>query len=264
MEEAGPLTTSRPFALDDQTVVVTGASGGIGAAIALAFSQCGATVVVHYRSDEAGAEVVAARLRASGGKALVAGGDLSDPSSARSLIAAAVEQTGRLDVLVNNAGVQPVETLAEMGWDHWRAVVDSNLHATFLCSAEASKAMLARGCGGSIIHIASIEASQPAFGHAHYSASKAAVLMHARAAALELGPHGIRVNCVSPGLVRRDGLEQAWPEGVERYTAAAPLHRLIDPAEVAAACLFLASPLAAAITGHDLVVDAGVSCHPTW
>jgi NAD(P)-dependent dehydrogenase (short-subunit alcohol dehydrogenase family) len=88
--------------------------------------------------------------------------------------------------------------------------------------------------------------------------------MHARSAALELGPYGIRVNSVSPGLVARDGLADDWPDGVARYQAAAPLGRLVEGADVAAACLFLASPLAAAITGHDLVVDAGVSCHPTW
>jgi glucose 1-dehydrogenase/3-oxoacyl-[acyl-carrier protein] reductase len=88
--------------------------------------------------------------------------------------------------------------------------------------------------------------------------------MHARSAALELGPHGIRVNAVSPGLVRRDGLVEAWPEGVARYETAAPLGRLVEADEVADACVFLASPMAAAVTGHNLVVDAGVLCHPTW
>jgi NAD(P)-dependent dehydrogenase (short-subunit alcohol dehydrogenase family) len=118
--------------------------------------------------------------------------------------------------------------------------------------------------GGSIIHIASIEGSQPAYGHAHYAASKAAIIMHARAAAIEYGPLGIRVNTVSPGLIARPGLEQDWPEGVGRWLAAAPLGRLGTGMDVANACLFLASPLASWITGHNLVVDGGMSAHPTW
>ena len=256
--------SSFPAVFEGQTVVVTGASGGIGAAIALAFSACGATVVVHYRSDRPGAEGVAGGITGTGRAAFVVGGDLAEPNGARHLIDTAVERTGRLDVLVNNAAAQPVVPLIDMDWAEWRAVVDTNVHATFLCSAEASRVMMAAGRAGSIIHLASIEGHQPAFGHAHYCTSKAAVLMHARAAALELGPHGIRVNCVSPGLVWRDGLEESWPEGVDRFERAAPLRRLVEPDDVAAACLFLASPFAAVITGQDLVVDAGVSCHPTW
>jgi NAD(P)-dependent dehydrogenase (short-subunit alcohol dehydrogenase family) len=251
----------RLLSLAGQTAVVTGASGGIGAAIALGLSAAGASVVVHFRSDAAGANAVAAR---SGGRAVPFGGDLTVPGVADALVATAVERTGRLDVLVNNAGVQPLQPLTSMTLAQWSDVVDTNLKATFLCSKAAADRMIEQGSGGTIIHIASIEASQPACLHAHYCASKAAIVMHARSAALELGQHGIRVNSVSPGLVRRDGLAEAWPEGVARYVAAAPLARLVEPDEVAAACLFLASPLAAAITGHDLIVDAGVSCHPTW
>jgi 3-oxoacyl-[acyl-carrier protein] reductase len=143
----------------------------------------------------------------------------------------------------------------------WRAVVDTNLTGVFACTQAAAEVM---GPGGSVTHIASIEASHPAPGHAHYSASKAAVVMHARSAALEYGPHGIRVNTVSPGLIDRDGLAEAWPEGVERWVRKAPLGRLGRPEDVADACVFLASPLASWVTGHDLVVDGGVSARPTW
>ncbi|MFE2386117.1 SDR family oxidoreductase, partial [Streptomyces misionensis] len=118
--------------------------------------------------------------------------------------------------------------------------------------------------GGTITHIASIEAARPAPGHAHYGAAKAAVVTHARAAALEYGSEGIRVNTVSPGLIDRPGLAQAWPDGVRRWLAAAPAARLGRPEDVADACVFLASPLASWITGHDLVVDGGVSARPTW
>ena len=118
--------------------------------------------------------------------------------------------------------------------------------------------------GGAIVNISSIEGLQPAFDHSHYAASKAAVIMHTRAAALELGPSGIRANCVSPGLIEAPGIEEAWPEGVARWHAAAPLHRLGTPADVADAVLFLVSPAARWISGANLVVDGGVLAHNTW
>ena len=250
------MTATFPAWLAGSTVVVTGADRGVGAAIARGFAAAGATVVVHYRSGEDGARRLAGEIGA-----LSFGGDLTRQGVAEDLVGAAVDGTGRLDVLVNNAGLQPVSPLADLTDDQWREVVDTNVHSTFRCTRAAVPHLAP---GSSIIHIASIEGSQPAFGHAHYSASKAAVRMHARAAALELGPLGIRVNSVSPGLVDREGLARDWPEGVARWHRAAPLGRLVDPMDVAAACVFLASPLAAAITGHDLVVDCGVSTHPTW
>jgi NAD(P)-dependent dehydrogenase (short-subunit alcohol dehydrogenase family) len=220
--------------------------------------------VVHYRSAEEGARTVCRAIIDAGGTATVFAGDLARPGVADELIEAALVRTGRLDVLVNNAGLQPMAALQEMTEDQWREVVETNVHATFRCSAAAARRMIQQGEGGSIIHIASIEASQPAPLHAHYCASKAAIVMHARSAALELGTHGIRVNTVSPGLVWREGLDRDWPEGLARYRQASPLGRVVEPSEVADACLFLASPLARAITGHDLVVDAGVTCHPNW
>jgi NAD(P)-dependent dehydrogenase (short-subunit alcohol dehydrogenase family) len=168
---------------------------------------------------------------------------------------------GPFDVLVNNAVFQPITPLGEMRDDEWRAVIDTNLNATVRLTAAITTRMPA---GGSVVHITSIEGSRPAAGHAHYATSKAALIMHARAAALELGPRGIRVNSVSPGLVWRETLEAEWPEGVGRWNATAPLRRLVQPGDVADACVFLASPMSAAITGHDLVVDAGVTAGPGW
>ena len=118
--------------------------------------------------------------------------------------------------------------------------------------------------GGSVTHIASVEAGFPAPGHAHYGASKAEVVMHARSAALEYGPWGVRVNTVSPGLIDREGLADAWPEGVRRWREASAVGRLGRPEDVGDACVFLASPLASWVTGHDLVVDGGATSRPTW
>lgn len=162
---------------------------------------------------------------------------------------------------MNNAGIQPVLPMEQMTAVAWHEVMDANRTSAMCCTRAAADVMTA-GC--SIIHIASIEGSRPAVGHAHYNASKAALIMFARSAALEYGPRGIRVNTVSPGLIHRPGLEEDWPDGVARWHAAAPLRRLGRPEDVGDACVFLASPMASWISGHDLVVDAGVSARPTW
>src|SRR5262245_32381270 len=234
----------RDPALPDLTgtvTLVTGASGGIGRGIALRFAAAGSAVAVHYHRNRARADAVVAEIEAGGGKAVALGADLADDAACQELVRAAAAWAGRLDTLVNNAGIQPVQDLAEMSADDWRSVVDTDLTSAFSCTQAAADVM---GAGGAVIHIASIEATQPARGHAHYSAAKAALVMHARAAALEYGPRGIRVNAVSPGLVDRPGLADAWPEGVGRWQAAAPLTRLGTPEDVANACVFLASPLA--------------------
>jgi NAD(P)-dependent dehydrogenase (short-subunit alcohol dehydrogenase family) len=252
-------------ALPDLTgtvAVVTGAAGGIGGGIARRLSAAGADLVLHHRTGHSAAEELARELQGAGGRAVPAQADITDPEACARLVDVAVREFGRLDVLVNNAGVQPVQPLDGMSVADWRAVVDVNLTGTFACTQAAVAVM--RDSGGSVIHIASIEGSQPAFSHAHYSASKAAIRMHARAAALEYGPLGIRVNTVSPGLIDRPGLDEAWPEGVQRWGAAAPLRRMGRPSDIGDACVFLASPMAHWITGHDLVVDGGVSVHPTW
>jgi glucose 1-dehydrogenase/3-oxoacyl-[acyl-carrier protein] reductase len=178
-------------------------------------------------------------------------------------VRAAADWRGRLTALVNNAGVQPTQDLASMTVADWRAVVDTNVNSVFACTQAAVPVLSAAG-GGTITHIASIEASRPAAAHAHYCASKAAVVMHARSAALEYGGAGIRVNSVSPGLIDHEGLEREWPDGVHRWQRAAPTGRLGRPEDVGDACVFLASAMASWITGHDLVVDGGVSARPTW
>nr|WP_224059258.1 SDR family oxidoreductase [Streptomyces kanamyceticus] len=171
---------------------------------------------------------------------------------------------GRLDAVVNCAGIQPVQALPGMTAADWRALAEANTTSAFSCTQAAAELMSRQDGGGSITHIASIEGSHPAPGHAHYSASKAALIMFARSAALEYGPLGIRVNSVSPGLVDRPGLADDWPDGVARWGRAAPLGRLGRPEDIGDACVFLASDAASWITGTDLVVDGGVGARPTW
>ncbi len=247
--------------LAGRTALITGAGGGIGRGIALRFAEEGAAVALHCRTAVAAAEALAREI---GPRAVVLpGADLTVEDDCRRLVAEAADWGGgRLDALVNNAGVQPVHALPGMPTADWRAVVDTNLTSVFACTQAAAEVM--RGHGGTITHIASVEARTPAPGHAHYAAAKAAVVMHARAAAREYGPYGIRVNTVSPGLIERDGLEDAWPEGVRRWREAVAVGRLGRPEDVGDACVFLASPLASWVTGHDLVVDGGASARAAW
>ncbi|MEV0681422.1 SDR family NAD(P)-dependent oxidoreductase [Actinosynnema sp. NPDC050436] len=237
--------------LGGAVVLVTGASGGIGAGVARRFAQAGAHVVAHHHRGEVALP-----------GALAVRADLTSPQECARLVGAAAAWRGRLDAVVNCAGVQPVRELDGMTADEWRSVLDTNVTSAFACTQAAVEVM--RGTGGSITHIASVEGRHPAHGHAHYSASKAALIAHARAAALECGRFGVRVNTVSPGLVDRPGLADEWPEGVARWHAAAPLGRLGTPEDVGDACVFLASPRASFITGHDLVVDGGICARPTW
>lgn len=249
------------FSLTGKGVLVTGAAGNLGRKIAEMFCAAGARVVLHYRSGEDAAR----RLQREIGAVGVLRADVACPGEGRALVERAVELLGGLDVLVNNAGAGDVQCLQDMGRAEWSYMQEVNLASVFELSAAAfAHAQDAAEGGLSIVHIASIEGVRPAKGHAHYAAAKAGLLMHARAAALEYGGSGVRVNCVSPGLISRPGISSEWPEGVASWLARAPLARLVDPGDVAAACLFLASPLARCVTGQNLVVDCGMLTTPGW
>lgn len=249
-------------ALADTVAVICGATGGIGAGVAREFALAGATVMVHYRTQAEAANRLAADIAASGGIASTHAADLVDPDAVSELLTATVAEFGRIDSIVNCAGTQPVSPLDGMTLAEWRSVVDENAAAGFVITQAAVDVM--RETGGSLTHLASIEGTHPAVGHAHYSAAKAAMIMFARSAAVEYGALGIRVNTVSPGLIDRPGLTADWPDGVQRYRAAAPLGRLGTPADIGKACVFLASDSASWITGTNLVVDGGVASHATW
>ena len=241
-----------------KTAVVTGAASGIGAAIANRFAEAGAAVVVNYRSNEDGAHDVIRAVQSRGGRAFAVQADVSQSAGAAALVDAALAGFGALDVLINNAGSYPISPLVGMSEIEWDQVMASNLRSVHLCTQAAARVMIAQGRPGAIVNIASIEAENPAPEHSHYCAAKAAVVMHTRSAAQELGRQGIRVNCVSPGLIWREGLDRDWPQGVNAYLGAVPLGRLGRADDIADACLFLASPAARWITGANLVVDGGV------
>ncbi|MGI9601364.1 MAG: SDR family NAD(P)-dependent oxidoreductase [Acidimicrobiales bacterium] len=246
----------------DRVAVITGISaGGLGEGIARRFAQAGAHTALLYRSAASHAGDLATELADAGSRSVAIGADLTDEQAVEEAFSEVARELGRVDCLVNNAGVQPVTPLEQMSTEQWRSVIDTNTASTFLATRAAATRMPE---GGSITHIASIEGHRMAHGHAHYCASKAAVLMHAKAAAVEYAARRVRVNSVSPGLIDRPGLSDQWPEGVNRWLDAAPAGRLGSADDVANACLFLASPLADWITGTDIVVDGGVSALPTW
>jgi 3-oxoacyl-[acyl-carrier protein] reductase len=247
-----------------KVAVVTGAARGLGHGIALRFAEAGAAVVVHHRGHAEDAQAAVRRIVDGGGRAIAAPGDLTLEADAERLMARATDALGGLDVLVNNAGAYPMAGLLDMTAAQWQETIDANLRTAVLCTQAAARRMIALGRPGAIVHITSIEGETPADGHSHYSVAKAGLLMHTRSAAHELARHGIRVNAVAPGLIWREGIEQAWPDGVERWKRAAPLGRLGRPEDVADACLFLASAGARWITGASLTVDGGVTTRPSF
>ncbi|HLE26724.1 MAG TPA: 3-oxoacyl-ACP reductase family protein [Anaerolineales bacterium] len=257
-----PVKTLLDFS--NTVAVVTGSGSGLGQSLARRFAEAGANVVVHYRSSAEGARAVVKHIAGLGGQAIAVQGDLAREADAARLVRQTVEAFGRVDVLINNAGLYPRASVLEMTLAQWDKGVDANLRSVFLCTQAAARQMIAQGGGGAIVNITSIEAENPAPDHSHYDAAKGGVLMYTRASAYELAAHGIRVNAVAPGLIWREGIEQAWPEGVARWQKTAPLRRLGLPEDVADACLFLASPASRWITGASLTVDGGVLTHQIY
>ena len=252
------------LSLRGSRALVTGASGNIGRGIALRLAEAGAKIVVHYFSDEAGAEKTVAAIAAIGGDAISIQANLQETNGAAILFAAIDGSGAAVDCVVNNAAVQPVQAIEEVSTGDWQAVMAANLDGAFRVTQAAAKAMQQQQIAGSVVNIASIEGSDPAVGHSHYSTSKAGLIMFTRTCALEYGAAGIRFNSVSPGLIDREGLARDWPDGVERWLDKAPLGRLGESSDVADAVLFLLSPAARWISGTNLIVDGGMSSVSRW
>jgi 3-oxoacyl-[acyl-carrier protein] reductase len=234
--------------LEGRTALVTGASRGIGRAIARELARAGASVVVSYRTGEAEAQALAAEL---GGRALQA--DVSDPASARAL----VEEAGELDILVNNAGVTRDGLLVRMSDEDWRTVLDTNLASCFYTCRAAVRGMMKRR-SGAIVNISSIVGLHGNWGQTNYAASKAGIIGFTKALARELGSRNIRANVVVPGYVKTQLTDVLPEEATATMLQSTPLGRLGDPEDVAGAVRFLCSDEAAFITGAVLLVDGGL------
>jgi meso-butanediol dehydrogenase / (S,S)-butanediol dehydrogenase / diacetyl reductase len=247
----------------DRAVIVTGGGRGIGQATACAFAAEGADVLVLGRTV-ADLEATVAQITADGGRAWLLPCDVTDDAQVDDATARAVARSGRIDVLVNNAGVDDDTPFLEIDRARWRSVIDTNLTGVFVMSQAVAREMAKSG-GGVILHTASIDASGGDGSYAAYNASKAGLLGLNRTLALELAAHGIRSNCVSPGVTHTVMTEKAVGPKLLGYLngsfARVPMKRLVRPDEVAQAFLFLASDQASAITGIDLRVDCGLTAN---
>jgi 3-oxoacyl-[acyl-carrier protein] reductase len=234
--------------LEGKLALVTGASKGIGRAIALELGSAGASVVVGYRSGKDEAEAVAAEI---GGRAVQA--DVSDPASAQAL----VEEAGDVDLLVNNAGLTRDGLLARMSDDDWRTVIDTNLSSIFYTCRAVTRPMM-RKRSGSIVNISSIVGLHGNWGQTNYGASKAGIIGFTKSLARELGSRNVRANVIAPGYVRSQLTDVLPEEATSMMLRNTPLGRLGDPEDVAGAVRFLCSDEASFVTGAVLLVDGGL------
>jgi 3-oxoacyl-[acyl-carrier protein] reductase len=237
--------------------LVTGASRGIGRAIALRLASDGWPVAVNYRSDEEGAKGTVVQIEQDGGDALLAQGDVATQEGIQDAFSAA-EEKGKVLVLVNNAGVTRDGLAAVMKSESWDAVLRTNLDGTFWACRRALKKMIAARWGR-IVNIASVVGVRGHAGQANYAAAKAGVIGLTRSLALELASRGITVNAVAPGYVRTQITEALGEERLAEIVAATPIGREIRPEEIAATAGFLVSEEASAITGQVICVDGGMT-----
>ncbi|MEB3296519.1 MAG: 3-oxoacyl-[acyl-carrier-protein] reductase [Cyanobacteriota bacterium] len=241
--------------LAGQVALVTGASRGIGAAIARELAAAGATVAVNYASSPEAAQAVVAEIEASGGKAWAHQANVAEEDQVEAMVKAVLERQGRLDVLVNNAGITRDGLLMRMKTADWQSVINLNLTGVFLCTRAASRSML-KARSGRIINITSVVGLMGNAGQANYSAAKAGVIGLTRSNAAEFAARGVTVNAVAPGFIESDMTAELEKEPILR---AIPLGRMGTSTEVAGAVRFLAAdPAAAYMTGQVLQVDGGM------
>jgi 3-oxoacyl-[acyl-carrier protein] reductase len=241
--------------LDGQIALVTGASRGIGRAVALALAEAGAEVVVNYSSSPDAADAVVSEIKGSGGQAYALQANVADEEAVNGLIKTVIERSGRIDVLVNNAGITRDGLLMRMKTEDWQSVINLNLSGVFLCTRAVTRPMLKQK-SGRIINITSVVGLMGNAGQSNYAAAKAGVVGFTRSTAKEMASRGITVNAVAPGFIATDMTKDLDAEGI---LAAIPLGRFGTPEQVAGAVRFLAAdPAAAYITGQVLQVDGGM------
>jgi 3-oxoacyl-[acyl-carrier protein] reductase len=243
---------------EGQTVLVTGASRGLGRAIAVAFGAEGAHVVVGYRARGEDAAVTRAAVEAAGGSAEQAAFDVRDRRAVDAAVAGVLARRGAIDVLVNNAGASQDELFPLMSAESWDEVIAVNLSGVFHCARAVVRPMIAMG-KGAIVNVASVAGLHASPGQANYAASKGGVVALTRTMAAELAPRGVRVNAIVPGLIATGMAARLDPRVAERKRERIPLGRFGAPDEVARAALFLASADASYLVGQALVVDGGLT-----
>jgi L-rhamnose 1-dehydrogenase len=246
--------------LKNKVAIVTGATRGIGQAIAVRFGQEGARVAVVGRDEDKGRETVRL-IESTGSQGLFVPTDVSDGNQVQAMVDAVVQRWGRIDILVNNAAICPFMDFLDMPEALWEQVLDVNLKGYFLCSQAVARVMVELGIKGRIIAVSSISAEFGGSQQAHYCASKAGINLLIKSMAISLGPHGITCNAVLPGTVETDINREALADPVVRdyWVKRGPIGGLGQPEDIAGPVLFFASDDSAWCTGSMLVVDGGVS-----
>jgi acetoacetyl-CoA reductase/3-oxoacyl-[acyl-carrier protein] reductase len=242
--------------LDGKVALVTGASRGIGRAIALQLARDGARVVINYRSGEAEAYAVAKEIQAAGGEYWVLRADVSNAKEARALVGEVLGKWGRLDILVNNAGITRDKSLKKLTDEDWATVINTNLNSVYYCCTAAIPAMCNQRYGR-IINISSFVGQAGNFGQANYSASKGGIIAFTKTAAIELAKHNVTVNAIAPGFTLTDMLSKVPANVQEQIKAKIPMGRFGTPEEIAKAVAFLAAE-GDYITGQQININGGV------
>jgi acetoacetyl-CoA reductase/3-oxoacyl-[acyl-carrier protein] reductase len=241
--------------LEGKTALVTGASRGIGRAIAIELAREGARVAVNYQSNDAKAKEVVDEIAKFGGAAMLAKANLADPKEARALVKMVAEEFRHLDILVNNAGITRDAMLRKLTDENWIEVIQTNLNACFYCTSAAIPIMTAQSYGR-IVNISSMNGQVPALGQANYSASKGGIIAFTRTAAAELAKSGITVNTVAPGYTETDMFAKVPADIQAQIKAKIPLGRFAQPEEIAKAVIFLVAD-GDYITGQQISVNGG-------